>query len=90
MMHASDNRAVPDEMSGRREPWETLERKFLEFAESHRQHYLALADLQAKIGESLRVLNAERTALFEGLRARAEALDDASREIVAPREERDR
>jgi len=95
MMRDPDNSsAVSDAMSGRRDPSQTLERKFLAYAESHRQHYLALANLQAEVSKSLAELNAEREELFRSLRTRAEALDDASstdrREIVAPLPEGDR
>jgi hypothetical protein len=83
MMDASNNSSVPDAMTGR---CETLEAQFLQYADAHREHYRALLDLSAKVRESLETLNQEREALFRGLRARAEALDDAGREIFAPHE----
>jgi hypothetical protein len=72
----------------------SLEAKFLQYADAHREHYRALLDLAARTRESLETLNRERDELFKALRAAAERLDDASsrdrRGIVAPLMERDR
>jgi hypothetical protein len=85
MMHAPNNNgAVADAMIDRRDRSQTLEAQFLQYADAHRAHYIALVDLQAKVSESLETLNQERGELFKALRARAEALDDGGREIVAP------
>jgi hypothetical protein len=47
MMREPDNMSgVPDGMSGRREP--SLEAKFMQYADAHREHYRALLDLAAR------------------------------------------
>jgi hypothetical protein len=87
MMREPDNMSgVPDGMSGRREP--SLEAKFMQYADAHREHYRALLDLAARTRESLETLNRERDELFRALRAAAERLDDAGREIGWLKEDR--